>query len=175
VAAAGWSSPNGPAGGVDSPIIRASQEAGLPVETQAIGKVFPPVVYAVGREKIREYARAVGETDPLYLDPAAARAAGHADVVAPPMFAVVYALPAIMPALFDPEIAINFAMLVHGAQEFAWGPLVVAGDEITTTVTLKDINERLGNAFYVFESVAQNQRGEQVSLGTWTNIVRGTA
>jgi acyl dehydratase len=146
----------------------------LPVDTQAIGKAFPPVVYAVGREKIREYAHAVGETDPLYLDPEAARAAGHADVVAPPMFAVVYALPAIMPALFDPEIAINFAMLVHGAQEFAWGPLVVAGDEITTTVTLKDVSERLGNAFYVFESVSENERGDQVSVGTWTNIVRGT-
>ncbi len=147
----------------------------MPVETQAIGKAFPPVVYAVGREKIREYAHAVGEINPLYLDPAAARAAGYADVVAPPMFAVVYALPAIMPALFDPEIAIDFAMLVHGAQEFAWGPLVVAGDEITTGVTLRDIDERLGNAFYVFESVSENQRGEQVSLGTWTNIVRGAA
>jgi acyl dehydratase len=147
----------------------------LPVDTQAIGKAFPPVLYAVGREKIREYAHAVGETDPRYLDPEAARAAGHADVVAPPMFAVVYAMPAIMPALFDPEIAIDFAMLVHGAQEFAWGPVVVAGDEITTTATLKDITERLGNAFYVFESVSENQRHQQVSVGTWTNIVRGEA
>ena len=46
--------------------------------------------YAVGREKVREYAHAVGETDPRYLDPEAARAAGFADVVAPPMFAAVY-------------------------------------------------------------------------------------
>ncbi len=145
----------------------------MPVDTQARGKTFPPTAYAVGREKIREYARAVGETDPLYLDPAAARAAGHPDVVAPPMFAVVYASPAIMPALFDPEVAINFAMLVHGGQEFEWGPLVVAGDEVETTVTVKDITEHAGNGFYVFETVSRNQRGELVSRGTWTNIVRG--
>jgi acyl dehydratase len=145
----------------------------LPVDTQAVGKTFPPTVYAVGREKIREYSHAVGETDPLYLDPAAARAAGHADVVAPPMFAVVYASPAIMPALFDPELAIDFAMLVHGGQEFEWGPLVVAGDEVETTVSVKDIAEHAGKGFYVFETVSRNQRGELVSRGTWTNIVRG--
>lgn len=145
----------------------------MAIDSKVVGKKFPPLVYAVGREKIREYATAVGETDPRHLDPAAARAAGHADVVAPPMFAVVYALQAMIPALFDPEVGINFAMLVHGAQEFEWGPLVVAGDEISTTATLKDVTERAGNAFYVFETESTNQRGELVSRGTWTNIVRG--
>ena len=60
------------------------------VDTAAIGKQYPPVTYAVGREKIREYAFAVGETNPLHLDVEAARAAGYRDVVAPPMFASVY-------------------------------------------------------------------------------------
>ena len=53
--------------------------------------------YAIGREKVREYAYAVGESEPLYLDVEAARAAGYADVVAPPMFAAVYCGPAIGP------------------------------------------------------------------------------
>ncbi len=145
----------------------------MPVQTQAVGKTFPPMVYAVGREKIREYARAVGETNPLHLDLDAARTAGHDDLVAPPMFAVVYGLPAVAPALFDPEVAVDFAMLVHGAQAFDWGPLVVAGDEISTTVSVKSIDQRGELGFYVFETVSRNQRGEQVCLGTWTNIVRG--
>ncbi|MGI8803515.1 MAG: MaoC family dehydratase N-terminal domain-containing protein [Solirubrobacteraceae bacterium] len=145
----------------------------MPVNTQAVGKVFASTDYAVGREKIREYAKAVGETDPLHLDPEAARAAGHADVVAPPMFVVVYTSLGLMPALFDPEVGINFAMLVHGGQEFEWGPLVVAGDEVTTVISVKDISEHAGKGFYVFESISENQRGERVSRGTWTNIVRG--
>ncbi len=145
----------------------------MPVKTEAVGKSYPPTTYAVGREKIREFAHAVGESNPLYLDVAAARAAGHADVVAPPMFAVVFSAPAVAPGMFDPEVGINFAMMVHGGQEFEWGPLVVAGDEITTTASVKSISERDDMGFYVFESVSTNQNGEQVVRGTWTNIVRG--
>jgi acyl dehydratase len=140
-----------------------------------VGKSYPPTLYAVGREKIKEYARATGETNPLHLDHEAARAAGYADVVAPPMFAVVYCSPAMGPALFDPELNINFARLVHGGQELKWGPLVVAGDEITTVVTVTSIDERGGNGFFVFESVSTNQDGHTVSVGTWTNVVRGAA
>jgi acyl dehydratase len=138
----------------------------------AVGKVFAPVTYAVGREKVREYARAVGETNPLHLDPEAARAAGHRDVVAPPMFATVYTSPAVGPAFFDPEVGMEFARMVHGAQEFVWGPLVVAGDEIATEVEVTDIYERTGMRFYVFESRSDNQDGERVCTGTWTCIVR---
>ena len=128
--------------------------------------------YAVGREKVREYAHAVGETDPRYLDPEAARAAGFADVVAPPMFAAVYCAPAIWPALVDPEVGIDFARMVHGAQEFTWGAPVVAGDEITTEAELDESSERGGLQFFVFKTTSTNQRGELVSEGRWTNIVR---
>ena len=145
----------------------------MPVNRQAIGKRYPPVTYAVGREKVREYARAVGESNPLHLDADAARAAGYADVVAPPMFAVVYSAPAVGPLIFDPELELNFAMMVHGGQEFVWGQLVVAGEEITTVASVKDIFEDNGRGYYVFESLSTNQRGEEVCRGTWTNIVRG--
>jgi len=144
----------------------------MPANTDIVGKTFPPAVYAVGREKIREFAHATGETSPLCLDLEAARAAGYADLVAPPMFAVVYCMPAMAVGLFDPEIGIEFARLVHGGQEFTWGELVVAGDEIATTVTLADVSERAGNGFYVFETRSVNQHGAEVCLGTWTNIVR---
>jgi acyl dehydratase len=143
------------------------------VKTEAVGKTYPPTVYAVGREKIREFAHAVGETNPLYVDVQAARAAGYADVVAPPMFAVVYSAPAVAPGMFDPEVGMNFAMMVHGGQQFEWGPLVVGGDEITTTASVKSIRERDEMGFYVFETVAVNQNGDEVARGTWTNIVRG--
>jgi len=139
----------------------------------AVGKVFEPITYAVGREKIREYAQAVGETNPLHADLEAARGAGYRDLVAPPMFAVVYTSPAIGAAFFDEEIGMDFSRMVHGAQEFSWGPLVVAGDEITTEVEVVDVSQRGGMGFYVFESRSDNQDGERVCTGTWTCIVRG--
>ena len=144
----------------------------MAVNTEAIGRTYPATVYAVGREKIREYASAVGEHNPIHLDPDIARTAGFADVVAPPMFAVVYSNPAILPGLFDPDLGIDFAHMVHGSQEFRWGPLVVAGDEITTTATVKDVSERRGMRFYVFETESANQNGETVCVGLWSNIVR---
>jgi acyl dehydratase len=143
------------------------------VPSDKIGKVYAPVVYAVGREKVREYAAAVGEGNPLYYDLETARGAGYADLLAPPMFVVVYCSSAFMTALFDPELQIDFAHLVHGAQEFRWEQLVVAGDEISTTLTVKDVSERAGLGFYTFETTSVNQRGETTCIGTWSTIIRG--
>ena len=144
----------------------------MALNTDAVGKTYPPVTYAVGREKVREFASAVGEESELHHDPDAARSAGYADVVAPPMFAVVFGGRAMAPALFDPEVGIDFSRMVHGGQEFVWGPPVVAGDEIATEVEVKDVSERGGLQFFVFESRSTNQDGETVCTGTWTNIVR---
>ena len=147
----------------------------MPVKTEAIGKSYPPVEYEVGKEKIGEYARAVGEENPVYFDRAAAKDAGFRDVAAPPMFAVVYSWnSAALPAL-DPEVDLNFAMLLHGGQEFVWGEPVCSGDVIGTVASVKDISEKGGMGFYVFETVSTNQNGQEVARGTWTNIVRGVS
>jgi acyl dehydratase len=138
-----------------------------------IGREWPAVDYEVGREKIREYASVVGETNPIHHDPEAARGAGFRAVVAPPMFCVVYSAPAMGPAVLDPELGINFANLLHGGQEFEWGEPVCAGDVIETTPRLADLYEKSGMGFYVFESVSVNQDGGQTVKATWTNIVRG--
>jgi acyl dehydratase len=143
------------------------------VDTSKIGKQYPPFEYEVGREKIREYANAVGETNPVHHDRAAAQAAGYRDVVAPPMFVVVYSAGAMGPAILDPEIGINLMLMVHGGQEFIWGEPVCSGDTITTTGSVKDMYEKDGRKYYVFESVSTNQDGQETARATWTNIVRG--
>ena len=135
--------------------------------------MYPPYEYEVGREKIREYANAVGESNPVHHDRAAAQEAGFRDVVAPPMFAVVYSAGAMTPAIFDPELGINLMLMVHGGQEFAWSEPVCAGDTISTTASIKDLYEKDGKKFFVFESVSTNQEGAEVVRATWTNIVRG--
>jgi acyl dehydratase len=144
----------------------------MAVNVAAIGKRYDPLTYAVGREKIVEYALATGETEPLYLDPAAARAAGFADVVAPPMFAVVYQGRSVAQAMFDPELEIDFARLVHGEQAFEWRRPVVAGDELETTLTVADISEKMEILFYAFATESVDRGGEVVCTGLWTNIVR---
>lgn len=142
-------------------------------EASLVGKSYEPFEYEVGREKIREYAHVVGETNPVHFDAYAAHEAGFRAVVAPPMFAVVYSAGAVAPAMLDPAVGMNFAMMVHGGQEFAWSELVYAGDTITTTASVRDIYARETMKFYVFESVSLNQDGLEVTRGTWTNIERG--
>jgi acyl dehydratase len=145
----------------------------MAIKTDAIGKEWPAVTYQVGREKIKEYARALGIDNPVHFDVEAARAAGFRDVVAPPMFAVVYSGPAMAPAIFDPEVGINLATMVHGGQLFEWDEPACSGDEITTTPKCTEIYEKDGKGFYVFESVSVNQDGDQVVRAVWSNIVRG--
>jgi acyl dehydratase len=145
----------------------------MPLKTDAVGKEWPSTTYQVGREKIREYANALGIDNPVHFDVEAARAAGFRDVVAPPMFAVVYSSPAMAPAMFDPDVAMNFAAMVHGGQQFEWDEPACSGDEITTTARCASIEERDGKGFYVFETDSVNQDGAKVARGTWTLIVRG--
>ncbi len=145
----------------------------MALKTEAIGRSWDPVSFEIEASRISQYADAVGEQSPLHRDAEAAREAGFREVVAPPMFAVVYSAPAMAPAILDPDVGMNFAAMVHGGQEFDWGEPVCAGDTITTTATCQDISERQGKGFYVFESVSVNQDGDQVVKGTWTNIVRG--
>jgi len=145
----------------------------MPLKTDAVGKEWPASTYQVGREKIREYANALGIDNPVHFDVEAARAAGFRDVVAPPMFAVVYSSPAMAPAMFDPDVAMNFAAMVHGGQQFEWDEPACSGDEVTTTAKCASIEEKDGKGFYVFETNSVNQDGAQVVRGTWTLIVRG--
>ena len=147
----------------------------MPLKTDAVGKTWGPVSFAVEADRITRYADAIGADSPLHRDADAAREAGFRDVVAPPMFCVVYSAPAMGPAIFDPEVEMNFAAMVHGGQEFEWGEPVCAGDEITTAVTCTSIEERDAKGFYVFESVSTNQDGSETVRGIWTDIVRGVS
>jgi acyl dehydratase len=145
----------------------------MPVKTDAIGKRWPAVTYEVGAEKVREFADAIGADNPVHRDHEAAKAAGFRDLVAPPMFCVVYGARAMGPAILDPEVGIDLAAMLHGSQEFEWEEPVCDGDVIETNATCTEIYEKDGKGFYVFETVSANQDGARTVKGTWTNIVRG--
>lgn len=145
----------------------------MAIKTDAVGKTWPGFDYEVGREKIAEYCRVLEIQNPVHFDAGAATAAGFRNIVAPPMFCVVYSAGAMGPVLFDPDVAMNFAAMVHGGQVFEWDEPVCSGDLITTTPRCLEIYEKDGRGYYVFESESVNQDGNLVVRGVWTNIVRG--
>jgi acyl dehydratase len=145
----------------------------MPLKNDAVGKGWGPVDFEVEAGRITQYADAIGAENPVHRDADAARAAGFRDLVAPPMFCVVYSAAALAPAILDPDVGMNFATMVHGGQEFVWGEPVCAGDVITTQPRLADVYEKGGRGFYVFQSESTNADGKVTARGTWTNIVRG--
>lgn len=138
-----------------------------------MGKSWPAVDYEVGREKIREFVEAVEERHTIHHDRDAARAAGFRDLVAPPMFAVVYTHRSLWPAIQDPEVGIDLSRMLHAGQELRWSEPVCAGDVITTETELTDVQEGRKRATYVFESRARNDRDEETLHATWTMMVLG--
>lgn len=141
-----------------------------------IGKVYPAAEpYQVGREKVREFARAIGETSPICHDVAAARAAGYADVVAPPTFAFALTMRAMSEAMFDPELGLVYAMAVHGGQQFSYLRPIVAGDEITVTCRIADIAVRGSNEVLTTRSELTDEAGHLVAATREVIVTRGTA
>ena len=140
------------------------------------GRVFPPTApYLVGREKVREFARAVFATSPLSLDPAAAAAAGYADVVAPPTFAVVVQELTLAQLLAAPDAGIDFSRVVHGEQRFSYTRPIVAGDELTATLTVSSVKSLGGHSMVTAESSITDAAGDHVVTAISTLVVRGDA
>ncbi len=137
------------------------------------GRSFPSTApYLVGREKVREFARAVFAMSPLNHDPGAARAAGFADVVAPPTFPVVVQEHALVQLLAEPDTGIELSRVLHAEQRFSYSRPVVAGDELTATLTVTAIKSIAGNAMVTAETTVLDANGEHVVTAISTLLVR---
>jgi acyl dehydratase len=104
------------------------------------GRTYPESApYEVSRVKIAEFADAIGDPNPIYTDPAAARAAGHRDVIAPPTFAIVISMASSGAVMADPGLGLDYAMVVHGDQQFSCTRPITAGDVIIAQTTISGI------------------------------------
>lgn len=141
-----------------------------------VGRTYPAgEPYQVGREKIREFATATGETAAVCHDVAAARAAGHPDLVAPVTFGIVVTLPAGDRVVADPELGLDYSRVVHGEQRFESSRPVYAGDSLHATATVESIRAAAGNDMITCRTDVADDTGAHV-FSAWTMLVaRGTA
>jgi acyl dehydratase len=141
-----------------------------------LGRTFPASPpYEVSRVKIAEFAEAIGDTNPLFRDAAAARAAGYPDVIAPPTFPVVITVAASGRAVADPGLGLNYAMVVHGEQRFTYSRPLHAGDVVTAQSTISGIREVRSITMLTTETQIRTVDGEHVCTGISTLVERGTA
>lgn len=146
----------------------------MALNPEFIGRTYPAgPSYVVGREKIREFARAIGDNNPAYHDPAVAKALGYADVIAPPTFAIVVSLEAANAALFDPELGLDYSRVVHGEQTFAYTRPICAGDELIVTTVIENIRSMAGNDMITTKGIITTVAGEPVATASSMLVSRG--
>jgi acyl dehydratase len=148
----------------------------VPLDSSFIGYSYPPAEpYLASREKIREFADAIGAPEPWYRDVAAAQAAGYPDLIAPPTFAAVVANSVATLIREDEKLGVDFARVVHGDQRIAFSRPIFAGDRLVARGTIETITARGGHEFLTYRTDVADESGAAV-LSVWTLfVVRGEA
>ena len=139
-----------------------------------LGRSFPAAdPYEVSRVKIAEFADAIGDPNPLYRDREAARAAGFADVIAPPTFAIVVSAAGSAKVTHDPGLGVNYAMIVHGEQSFTHARPLHAGDVVVSQSTIESIRALGTMTTLTTVTEIRTVDGEHVCTARSTLVERG--
>jgi acyl dehydratase len=148
----------------------------MPLDQSYIGKTYPATEpYLVSREKIREFADAIGDHNPAYRSVEAARALGHPDVIAPPTFIVIVSQRSSAQVVFDPELGLDYSRVVHGDQSFAYARPVASGDRLVAVTTVENIRSAAGNDLLTLSCLVSTVEGEPVCTARSTIVARGTS
>ncbi|WP_298254746.1 MaoC family dehydratase N-terminal domain-containing protein [uncultured Arthrobacter sp.] len=138
------------------------------------GRSYPAAEpYSVGRESVRDFARAVKATHPAHFDVAAAAALGHADLVAPPTFAIIVAQRADAQLIADPDAGIDFTRVVHADQRFIHHRPILAGDELVAELHVDHVRAMGGGAMITTRAEISTVDGAPVATSTSSILVRG--
>jgi acyl dehydratase len=137
----------------------------VPLEQSVIGRSYPPApVYEVSAAKIKEFADAIGDPNPRYRE-------GRA--VAPPTFATIINIPAIMAIVADPELGLDYRRLVHADQAFVHHRPITVGDQLILTTHIEGAMSRAGNDMLTVRTEIADADGTAVSTTTATLVFRG--
>lgn len=138
------------------------------------GKTYPSVPpYLGGREKIREFARAISSKSALHTSVEAAREAGYPDVVAPPTFPIVIQDATLRQLLDDEQAQVDFDRVVHGEQQFQYTRPIIAGDELRATLTITQVRQAGGHSMVTASSEIVDAADKHVVTAISTLVVRG--
>ncbi|WP_017761220.1 MaoC family dehydratase N-terminal domain-containing protein [Pseudacidovorax intermedius] len=135
------------------------------IDRQYIGHAMPPFEVDVEPGRLRFFAKATGQTDPVYAEEAAARAAGHPGLPVPPTFLFCLEMESPDPAAIRNLLGLDYRRLLHGEQGFAYHRLAHACDRLRFAQRIEDIYDKKGGAleFVVRQTRVSNQRGEHVA------------
>jgi acyl dehydratase len=147
----------------------------VPLNQSLKGKEYKEVSLPVERDRVLQFADAIGEDNPVFRDREAAMAAGYEEQLAPPTFVTVMQIMTSGQVVLDQELGLNYALVVHGEQEYEWHRPVHVGDVLTAIPRIADIYAKGPNEFLVIEAQIKDASGQTVVVGRSTLLSRGTA
>ena len=147
------------------------------IDRHHIGTTFPPFTVEVERSRLRFFAKAIGQTDPVYTDDEAARAAGHPALPVPPTFLFCLEMEAPNPAAIREALGLDLGRILHGEQGFTFHRIAHAGDRLTFRQRIADIYDKKGGAleFIVRETEVTNAKDERVAELRCVTVYRNPA
>ncbi len=140
-----------------------------------IGTELGTTTFPVERGKIREFATAIGDQNPIFMDENAAKAAGYADIIAPPTFLTIVGFKFGPSIVLDPELGLDYTRVVHGEQEFELRRPIVPGDRLVGKPRIASIAAKGKNEYLTYEASIETESGEEVAIARSTIVSRGTA
>jgi acyl dehydratase len=146
----------------------------MPLNAELSGKTYEEIRFTVDRNRVTQFVDAIGDPNPIYRDPEAARAAGYPDQVAPPTFITVIQIMTSGQIVVDPELGLDYSRVVHGQQSYEYRRLLVVGDEIRATPRIASIETKKSNEFLTTEAEVFDAKGDLVLTARSTLISRGT-
>ncbi|MGZ4204626.1 MAG: MaoC family dehydratase N-terminal domain-containing protein [Actinomycetota bacterium] len=148
----------------------------MPLNKAFEGRAFPDSPpFEVTADSIREFADGIGDPNPLYRDETAAKEAGYDAIIAPPTYLTKLNFVYGPQMMLDPDLGLNYALVVHGEQEYEYTRPVRAGDVLVASPRIAEISAKGRNELLVTEAVIRTASGEQVAVARSTIVSRGTA
>ncbi|HEX2024812.1 MAG TPA: MaoC family dehydratase N-terminal domain-containing protein [Actinomycetota bacterium] len=147
----------------------------MPLNQSLKGKSYQALDIELERDRVNAFALAVGEDDPRFTDPEAAKTEGFPEQLAFPTFPTVLGILASAQIVVDPELGMDYARVVHGEQSFEWRRPLLVGDRLRATPRIADVYAKGPNEFLVIEAEIVDPAGEVVCVARSTLLSRGTA
>jgi acyl dehydratase len=144
------------------------------IDRRYIGHALAPFSVPVEAGRLRFFAKATGQDDPIYSDPAAARDAGHRGLPVPPTFLFCLEMEGPNPAAIRELLGLDYRRLLHGEQQFTYHAMAHAGDVLTFEQRIEDIYDKKGGAleFVVRRTRVSNQEGHLVAEMRAVTVMR---
>jgi acyl dehydratase len=147
----------------------------VPLNQELKGKEYQEVSFTVDRDRVVQFADAIGEENSVFRDPQAVKASGYGEQLAPPTFATVMQILTSGQVVLDQELGLNYALVVHAEQEYEWHRPLQVGDVLSAVPRIADIYAKGPNEFLVIEADIKDAAGATVVLARTTLLSRGTA